>query len=67
MEMIAKYPGKCSETGVAFRRGDTIDYDRETKKAKLVYALPRAKSKYAKTDYAIARSTCTVLDPERMR
>lgn len=35
-QMTARYPGKCAATGVAFKAGDVIDYDRATKKATLV-------------------------------
>lgn len=34
--MTARYPGTCSVTGRPIRRGDRIDYDRRTKRAKLV-------------------------------
>ncbi len=34
--MTARYAGKCSATGARIRPGDTIDYDRRTRTARLV-------------------------------
>jgi hypothetical protein len=34
--MTARYPGTCADTGRRFQAGATIDYDRATKRARLL-------------------------------
>lgn len=58
-QMTARYPGTCAATGAKFNKGDTIDYDRATKRATLVKAVVPAggglKRSRRNTDLAIER------------
>ena len=58
-QMFARYPGTCASTGAKFKAGDTIDYDRVTKKAVLVKASVPAgggrKNSRRNTDLAVER------------
>jgi hypothetical protein len=53
--MTAKYPGTCATSGEPFRKGDTIDYDKDTKRTVLIRSNSTTMKRYRKTDYAIAR------------
>lgn len=54
MIMTAKYPGRCAETGARIKPGDTIDYNKKTKKATLVDSgndsLTRSERAYLTSD-----------------
>lgn len=42
--MQARYPGKCARTGAPIRPGDSIDWDRRTKRAVLIAAASPGES-----------------------
>lgn len=59
-QMTARYPGTCSATGVKFKAGDVIDYDRATRKATLVRHVMNSNKEgpsaaYLRSDRAIER------------
>lgn len=58
-QMTARYAGRCAESGAPIRPGDTIEYDRESRRTVLVSALRRQASRYSRTDVAIARQSAT--------
>ena len=59
-QMTARYAGRCAESGAPIRPGDTIEYDRESRRTVLVSALRRQASRYSRTDVAISKQSATV-------
>lgn len=58
-QMTARYAGRCANTGASIRPGDTIEYDRESRRTVLVSALRRQASRYSRTDVAVAKQSAT--------